>query len=163
MIGYILVAIVSYVLGAIPFAQIVAGTRGIDLKKVGSGNIGTMNTLRATGSIPLTVLVLILDACKGAVSVLVSKYLSYYFGLEVQTAIILAAFFAVCGHNWSMFKGFKSGRGIATSLGIGLVVNWRLILVWVAIWLIGFIPTQIFSVGQVLAIVHTFGSIPSEV
>jgi len=155
MIEYILIAIVSYFLGSIPFAQIIVGTRKINLKKVGSGNIGTMNTLRSTNSIWLALIVLIFDAGKGAVSILLAQYLSNYFSIDLKMAILIAAFFVVVGHNWSMFENFRSGRGIATSMGVSLLINWRLIIVWIAIWLIGALPTKIFSFGQILAALFT--------
>ncbi len=155
MIAYIIIALISYLLGSIPFAQIVVGTKGINLKKIGSGNIGTMNTLRATNSIWIALIVLFLDAGKGALAILLTRYMSNYFSFNIETAIILSAFFVVSGHNWSVFEKFRSGRGIATSLGIALVTNWHLILVWVAIWFAGALPTQIFSVGQIMGSLFT--------
>ncbi len=148
----ILIAALSYVLGSIPFAKIISG---VDLKKVGSGNVGTMNTLRATKSIKKALAVLALDAGKGALAVAIAMYIAHVTGVDARASIIISSLFVVCGHNWSMFEKFRSGRGIATSLGIALVVDWKIALVWIVIWFIGFAPTRIFSVGQVLAALLT--------
>ncbi len=148
----LLIAILSYMLGSIPFAKIISG---IDLKKVGSGNIGTMNTFRATKSIKKALVVLVLDAGKGALAVATAMHIACVTGGNVNSAIIISSLLVVCGHNWSMFERFRSGRGIATSLGIALTVNWKIALVWIVIWFMGFVPTRIFSLGQVLAALLT--------
>ena len=152
MIFAALIAVLSYALGSIPFAKIISG---VDLKKVGSGNVGTMNTLRVTRSVKKALAVLALDAGKGALAVAIAMYIARTVGMNVHTSIIISSLFVVCGHNWSMFEKFRSGRGIATSLGIALIVDWKIALVWIAIWFIGFAPTRIFSVGQVLAALLT--------
>ncbi|MEA2552485.1 MAG: acyl phosphate:glycerol-3-phosphate acyltransferase [Fimbriimonadaceae bacterium] len=101
----------SYILGAIPFGFLIARARGIDITKIGSGNIGATNVHRALGwkaGIP----VLLLDVLKGLAPPLVAKAL----GFSVDIAF-LAGIAAVLGHCFSPFLKFKGGKGIATMLG----------------------------------------------
>lgn len=111
-----LVALLSgYLLGAFPSANIASRlVKGRDIRHMGGGNMGTLNTLREVGFIP-GLLVFIADVSKGALAVLVARWL----GVN-QIVVYLAAFTAVIGHSWSVFLGFKGGKGGATGYGIFL-------------------------------------------
>ena len=127
---YIIVALIGYLLGSIPFGLIIGKllTRR-DIREAGSGKIGTTNVLRIAGK-KAAVLVLALDIGKGALSVVVAglmfsaEYLTvgessvWWMG---RTAQVLAALAAIAGHTWPIFIKFKGGRGVATFLG-GLII-----------------------------------------
>lgn len=107
----------SYLLGALPAAAWIARTRGIDIRQVGSGNAGATNVQRALGWGP-GLCVLAFDASKGAAAVLLARAL----GLEPLWAALCGAL-AILGHNFSIFLGFKGGKGVATSLGCALAID----------------------------------------
>ena len=110
----------SYLLGGIPFGLIVAKLlRGVDIRRLGSGNIGATNVLRAVGW-KGGVLVLLLDALKGFLPVLLTKAM-----LGSPLAAILAGLAAMLGHSFSPFLRFTGGRGVATGLGVVLALSWK--------------------------------------
>jgi glycerol-3-phosphate acyltransferase PlsY len=116
----------GYFLGSIPTAYLLARwRRGVDIREVGSGNVGGSN-LRATVGLWATVTVGLFDIVKGALPPLVAEPI----GLS-ETTGILAGLAAVVGHNWSLWLGFQGGRGQATILGLLLVV-FPAGLLWVA-------------------------------
>jgi len=108
--------------GSIPFGFLVARARGVDVRAVGSGNIGATNVARAIGK-PLGLLVLALDAAKGALALLVLAWA----GLDgaprfvAAHALALGGLLAVLGHCFTPWLGFRGGKGVATSLGVLLV------------------------------------------
>ena len=121
----------AYLLGSLPFGYWVAlKVKGVDIRTVGSGNIGSTNVSRVCGPVAGGI-VWCLDVLKGLIPPLVAAH----FGLH-SAYQILAAFCAILGHNYSIFLGFKGGKGISTSLGallgsappVGVAVG----LVWVA-------------------------------
>ena len=108
---------VSYLLGAMPWGYIVPRlSRGIDIRKYGSGNIGMANVLRTVGG-RLAALVLLLDVGKGVLAVLVAWLLT----VHSPRAQVVAGIMALIGHDWSVFLRFRGGRGAAVALG-GLLV-----------------------------------------
>ena len=108
----------AYLLGSIPVAYLVAKwTRGIDLRKHGSGNVGSSNVLAVTSkrwAFP----VMVFDTGKGLLAVLAAR--AFGLGIEAQLVVGLAA---VAGHNWPIFLGFRGGRGILTTLGVILAFS----------------------------------------
>lgn len=107
----LLAALVSYLLGSIPAAAWVARLRGVDIRRVGSGNSGATNVLRSLGKGPALV-VAAFDILKGALAVGLGRAL----GLDEPWAA-LCGVLAVVGHNFSPFLGFRGGKGVATSFG----------------------------------------------
>src|SRR5438552_7454463 len=121
----LMAALLAYLVGGVPSGLIVGKRlRGIDVRRVGSGKIGATNTLRALGW-KASVLVFILDAAKGALAVLLVRWLFLaVFRAPVQPpgAEATAALAAVIGHNWSPYIRFSGGRGVSTSFGTLLAV-----------------------------------------
>jgi glycerol-3-phosphate acyltransferase PlsY len=149
----ILLLIVAFILGSIPFGIIVAGIKGVDLKKVGSGNIGATNVLRSLGKWP-AVLTLFGDILKGTIAVAIGKFLGvgpFYEGLIGLSAIL--------GHNFSIFLGFRGGKGVATSFGVLLVYIPQAALVTLIMWIIIVILTKYSSLGAIVS----FGLLPVNV
>nr|WP_198665480.1 glycerol-3-phosphate 1-O-acyltransferase PlsY [Thermus sediminis] len=117
MIGALLVLLVAYLFGSIPAGVLVARTYGVDIRKVGSGNIGATNVLRTLGWGPALV-VAFFDVFKGGIAVLVARALGLEGWLLGGVAVA-----AVLGHNYSLFLGFKGGKGVATSFGALLFLD----------------------------------------
>ncbi|MCK5797163.1 MAG: glycerol-3-phosphate acyltransferase [Deltaproteobacteria bacterium] len=121
MIIGVLILIMVYFLGAIPFGWIVGRLRGIDIRVVGSGNIGAANVARALG-LRWAALVLLLDAAKGALGVAFVN--AYFVGHPAHARwVALAMLVAVSGHVFSIFLHFSGGKGVATALGVLAVVQ----------------------------------------
>lgn len=111
-------AIVSYLVGSFPTAYVIGKHfRDVDLSRHGSGNIGAMNAYDVTGSKIIGISVGIIDVVKGFLMTFLSER---YLGL---TPCLIAAFFVVLGHNYSLFMRFKGGRGLASAAGALLVVQ----------------------------------------
>lgn len=105
----------SYLAGSIPFGFLIARFRGVDLRKIGSGNIGATNAMRALGK-PLGILVFVLDAGKG--------FLPAWLALPLGTGWALAAgTAAVLGHNFPVWLRFRGGKGVATGCGVWLALS----------------------------------------
>ncbi len=140
-----LVAIGGYLLGSIPFGVILTRAAGAgDVRNIGSGNIGATNVLR-TGRKDLAIATLILDAGKGAVALLIARYL---FG-EVAGAIAGGA--AFMGHLFPVWLGFKGGKGVATFFGLILAACWPLGLMAAATWLIVAFALRYSSLAALVA------------
>ena len=112
-----LILTIAYILGAIPFSVIITRLKGIDLRTVGSGNFGATNVYRALG-IKYAVLVFLLDAIKGALPV---WYAMTLFASPIIHIVI--GFMAIFGHTFSLFLGFKGGKGVATAAGVFAVLS----------------------------------------
>mgnify|MGYP001970004026 CR=1 FL=1 len=142
----IILIIVAYVIGSIPFGLIFTKLSGRgDIRNIGSGNIGATNVLR-TGSQKLAILTLVLDASKGAVAVVVANYLS-----DIHIAA-LAGLWAVIGHCFPVWLKFKGGKGVATSLAVFAAVDIRLGGVFVIVWLITAFLSRYSSLAALSAV-----------
>jgi glycerol-3-phosphate acyltransferase PlsY len=153
-------ALVAFACGSIPFGPIVARLRGIDLRTVGSGNIGATNVGRALGW-KWGVLVYVLDAIKGAAPVLAAGAMAGILGKpadEVAPADmwwwLLMPIASVLGHMFSPFVGFKGGKGVATGSGAMLAVWPTLtgpLLVAIGLWAVLLAATRYMSVASMAA------------
>ena len=127
---YFLSAIVGYLLGSIPFGLLITRAAGLgDVRKIGSGNIGATNVLR-TGRRELAAATLVLDAAKGAVAVLIARW------LWPGDPVFIAAIAAFIGHCFPAWLGFKGGKGVATYIGVMLALCWPVGLIFCAVWLL---------------------------
>ncbi len=142
------VVIVSYLIGAIPTGLIIVRVlSGEDIRRHGSGNIGTVNVLRVAGA-ATAVVVLAVDILKGLVPVLLA--------LRVEapaSVVVLGGLAAIAGHNWSVFLRFQGGKGIATSFGVLLGLSWSAAAVAAAVWIVTVAITRYASLGSLLAVV----------
>ena len=130
----------GYLLGSIPFGLLLtAAAGGGDLRKIGSGNIGTTNVLR-TGRKGLAAATLLLDGGKGALAVLLARH---FF----ESATALAAIGAFLGHLYPVWLKFRGGKGVATMLGISLAYLWPAGLAFAVFWLGAALVTRYSSVG----------------
>lgn len=143
--NYVLTLVFSYLLGSIPVGYLVARYgKGIDIRRVGSGNIGTTNVIRVLGRFPGT-LVFLGDFAKGLLAVLLG------FAVGGEPLALLSGLAVVAGHNWSLFLGFKGGRGVATSAGVVLILNCWALLIAGLVWLVTVILSRYVSLGSLLA------------
>jgi glycerol-3-phosphate acyltransferase PlsY len=141
---WIIPAAIGYFLGSIPFGLLLTRMIGIDIRQVGSGNIGTTNVLR-TGNKGLAAATLLLDAGKGAAAVLIGRH----FGGEL--AAIMAGTAAFIGHCFPVWLKFRGGKGVATILGVTLAAAPLAGVIALATWLGGALITRYSSVGGMLA------------
>ncbi len=140
-----LVAVLAYLLGAVPFGLLVSRAMGLgDVRKIGSGNIGATNVLR-TGNKLAAALTLILDAGKGAAAVLIGRAL---LGEDAAQVAGLAAFL---GHLFPVYLGFKGGKGVATFLGLMLALSWPVGVLCCATWLVVALVTRVSSMAALMA------------
>jgi glycerol-3-phosphate acyltransferase PlsY len=136
-----IVAVLSYLLGSIPFGVVMARLFGLgDLRKIGSGNIGATNVLR-TGNKLAAALTLILDAGKGGLAVLAAR------AALGEDAAQIAGLFAFLGHLFPVFLRFRGGKGVATFIGTVLALNPLLGLATCATWLAVAALTRISAAG----------------
>ncbi len=150
---YILVAVIAYAIGSVNFSIIFSKKfAGFDVREKGSGNAGTTNMLRSVGK-GLAALTLVCDILKGIVAVLVAYWIGKIAGESVKSEILvqLAGFFAVFGHTFPVYFGFKGGKGVATSLGILLLVNWQIGLICLIFAILVMAITRMVSLGSIMA------------
>ncbi|HUO76890.1 MAG TPA: glycerol-3-phosphate 1-O-acyltransferase PlsY [Thermodesulfovibrionales bacterium] len=140
----------AFLLGSIPFGVVVARVYGVNLKKVGSGNIGATNVLRAMGKGP-ALLTLVGDVLKGSLAVVVGKYFFQSPSLEGIMGLS-----AIVGHNFSLFLRFRGGKGVATSIGVLLIYSPKVGVLTVILWLIVILVTRYSSLGALVS----FGVLP---
>ncbi|HEU0030918.1 MAG TPA: glycerol-3-phosphate acyltransferase [Kofleriaceae bacterium] len=129
MVPVLLVAI-GFGAGSIPFGFLLARRMGIDIQSHGSGNIGATNVARVLGVVP-GLIVLVLDATKGALPVAIALHVSGEPWIVVATGLA-----AIAGHCFSPFLGGKGGKGVATAFGVFLVLVPKLVLVAIAVFVI---------------------------
>ncbi|MBN1632986.1 MAG: glycerol-3-phosphate acyltransferase [Ignavibacteria bacterium] len=161
-INYILICIIYYLIGAVPFAYLIVKFGfNKDVTEEGSGNVGTLNSFEITGSKSVGVYVFILDVLKGVVPSLLMVFLFKLPLLYAALPLILL----VAGHNFSVWLKFKGGRGLATSVGIALVVNFFMVLIWCVTYYIFYrLSKKNIHIGNVAAtaLMPVFAILPGE-
>ena len=140
-----LVALLSYLLGSIPFGLVITRAMGLgDLRAIGSGNIGATNVLR-TGNKGAALATLLLDAAKGGIAVLIAR------AAVGEDAAQLAALCSFLGHLFPIWLRFKGGKGVATFLGTLLALAWPVGLAACATWAATAAITRISSLSALVA------------
>ncbi len=152
MATYIIVAVIAYLIGSINFSIILSKRMaGFDIREKGSGNAGTTNMLRAVGK-KAAVITLICDILKGVVSILIAVLAGKIIkNLDNALLVQLAGIFVIIGHTFPIFFKFKGGKGIATSLGVLLMINWQIGLICLIFALVLMALTKMVSVGSIAA------------
>lgn len=159
MLPIIIAITISYLIGSIPTAYIFGRIlKGQDIRRFGSGNVGATNAFRFLGKVP-GMLVLLLDIGKGflAIAALGSFCVVRSHLVSNEICLILIGIACIAGHNWTVFLGFKGGKGVATTLGVllGLSIaipglRWILVLL-LATWLGIFLVSGIVSLASVIS------------
>jgi glycerol-3-phosphate acyltransferase PlsY len=139
-------ALLGYFLGSIPFGLVLAQLAGYgDIRKIGSGNIGATNVLR-TGNKPLALATLLLDSGKGAIAVLLVRYIGG------DAAAMAAGLFAIVGHCFPVWLKFKGGKGVATTLGMLIALAPFVGLSACAVWLATALAFRFSSLSALVAV-----------
>ena len=139
-----LIFILTYFLGAIPFAYLAGRLKGIDVRRHGSGNMGTTNAFRLLGA-KFGILVLLGDALKGGLSAMIGYWAFGPWGG------ILGGLLAMAGHSWNPFFGFRpSGKGVAAGFGIITVLMPKIMVIAIALFLMVVLITRYVSMGSVV-------------
>ena len=140
----IIIILTSYLMGSIPFGLILTKIfLNKDIRKVGSGNIGATNVLRAGNKI-VGYLTLILDVLKAIIPIIYIKF-------NYPDLIYVASLSVFLGHVFPIWLKFKGGKGVATYVGILFCINYFLGIIFVITWLIIFIISKFSSLGSILA------------
>jgi glycerol-3-phosphate acyltransferase PlsY len=168
VLAYIVVALAAYLLGSIPTGFLVAKAKGIDIRSVGSGNIGATNAMRVLGK-SAGIFVLLMDAAKGYVAcymgiicsgfILVATHFSvtdsnaaYYDKLFNEFPfVIVSGIFAVLGHNYTCWLKFKGGKGIATTAGVYVALQPIALAIAFVVFILTVLVTRYVSVGSIIA------------
>ncbi|MGB9749275.1 MAG: L-threonylcarbamoyladenylate synthase [Caldisericia bacterium] len=144
----IIFILISYLYGSIPFGLLfVKKTKGIDIRKIGSGNIGATNVLRVAG-FSTALISGILDLSKGLFPILVGRYI-LHFNIYI---IFLMGFAGVIGHDYSIFLGFKGGKGIASTLGFIIGLSPIVAFTEVIIFLVVLLSTKFVSLSSIISL-----------
>jgi glycerol-3-phosphate acyltransferase PlsY len=150
----IAIAAGSYLLGSIPFGYILVRVfQGVDVRSIGSGNIGATNVAR-TGGKKLAIATLVLDAFKGWLPVFLVLTIPWIHAsgpVQLHTLATFAALMAVIGHMFPVWLGFKGGKGVATGLGVFLALAPKVVLIVLALFLLVLALTRYVSLGSLLA------------
>ena len=154
MVVYIIIAIISYLIGSVNFSVILSKKMaGFDVREKGSGNAGTTNMLRSIGK-KAAALTLICDILKGVVSISIAMILGNIVpDMNKELLIQIAGIAVVLGHTFPVFFEFKGGKGVATSLGVLLMSNWQIGLICLVFALVLMILTRMVSLGSCAAAV----------
>jgi glycerol-3-phosphate acyltransferase PlsY len=141
----VLLVLFSYLLGSISFSYFITKRiKGVDIRKVGSGNAGATNISRVLG-LKFALLVLFLDTLKGFVVALLASYLT-----PDTLLFLLCCGAVIIGHNWPVFFGFKGGRGVATTLGVFLVIAPIHTLIVLSFLIVIIVLTRYVSLGSII-------------
>ncbi len=150
--SYILLAVVCYIIGSFPTAYLVVkGFTGKNILNFGTGNVGTMNTHRATNNKVLTILVLLGDLAKGFLAYSISNQLFLAGQIELILGLSIGGFCMILGHNYSLFLKFKGGKGLASGAGFLAGISPTFVIVWIIIFLLVTLLTRYMVLGQMLA------------
>jgi len=139
---------IAYLLGSIPFGLLVSRCKGIDLRKEGSGNIGAANAIRTLG-FGCGLLVLLGDMLKSMSALFLAEH--FLGATATPLALVLVGLAAIMGHNYSIFLGFKGGKGVAATLGVFLFLAWKATVAAFAVWLVVVAITRYASLGSILS------------
>jgi glycerol-3-phosphate acyltransferase PlsY len=153
---------IGYLVGSVPFTFLLSRRRGIDLRNVGSGNVGATNVLRTSG-VPLAIAAMLLDGFKGVVAVLVASPIA-----PGPAAPMAAGFASVIGHIYPVWLGFKGGKGVATAAGVFGVLAPAALAIASAVFIFAVWTTRYISVGSLagaltLAMVTAASDVPAVV
>ena len=154
MVAYIIVGIIAYLVGSISSSVIISKKMaGFDVREKGSGNAGTTNVLRSVGK-KAALITLICDIFKGVVAIAIAVFVGTIAKTEaIDDAVLVqvASVAVILGHTFPIFFGFKGGKGVATSLGVILLLNWKVGLICLVFAISLMALTRMVSLGSISA------------
>jgi glycerol-3-phosphate acyltransferase PlsY len=150
-VNRVIAVVAAYLIGSIPFALLLARRHGIDVRRVGSGNLGATNVLRTVGA-RAAIVTLLLDAGKGTMAVVVAQQLA-----DGTVVPVLGALAAIVGHVWPVWLGFRGGKGVATAAGAfallaPVALSVAALAFGLTVWL-----TRFVSLGSIVAALALVG------
>ena len=156
--AWLLTILFSYLLGSIPFGYILVLTfRNQDVRDSGSSNIGATNVARSSGSKGLGLATLFLDALKGWLAVVLTHVVVHAFRLgspnPAMDLAALAGLFAILGHMFPIWLGFRGGKGVATALGVFIALSWPSALCALVVFILLFAAFRYVSLASIVAAV----------
>lgn len=144
----------AYLLGGIPFGLLLGLTRGVDIRRIGSGNVGATNLARALGT-RWGIAAFLLDFLKGLFPVLGAAWIAAEGSHELVPGggwgPVLAGTAAILGHVFPVYLALRGGKGVATTFGVLAGLSWLSTLIMGAVWLAVFLPTRIVSLASLAA------------
>lgn len=143
MLKIILVLLAAYLIGSINNSIIICSLKGIDIKKVGSGNAGATNTVRALGK-KYGIIVFLLDFLKGVIACIIARIFTPEY-------VFIAGILTVIGHTYPVFFDFKGGKGVSTTFGVLLAVDYRVGLVVGILELLLIYITKIVAISSIVS------------
>jgi glycerol-3-phosphate acyltransferase PlsY len=152
-LSYCLTFLAAYLLGSLPTGYLVGRARGVDIRTVGSKNMGATNVFRTVGK-TLGILVLLVDALKGWLAVTwLAPAIWQAFSHETMPVWlrVVAGIGAILGHNYTCWLQFKGGKGIATSAGVFIALTPWALLIALGVWIVLFAATRYVSVASMAA------------
>ena len=150
---WLLIAVLSYFIGSIPSGYLVARSQGVDIRQHGSRNIGATNVLRVMGK-KWGYLVFLCDSSKGFLAVKLGFLIAAHSLQSPVLGGVIAAIACILGHNYTLWLGFKGGKGIATSGGVILALFPIAVICCIAIvWVIVFYSSKYVSLASIAAAV----------
>ena len=159
----LLLVIFSYLLGSVLFGELIAKSKGVDLRAVGSGNIGATNVGRVLGK-RYAVIVFFLDMLKGLLPIVLARF---YFGTDSWTTVFVGIF-AVLGHMYPVFSNFRGGKGVATAFGVLLGLSPLIAIITIIFWFMvfklkGYVSLASMSALAFASIAILFSDMPIKV
>ena len=155
MVCFVSAGLIAYLVGSFPTGYVAGRLRGIDVREVGSGNVGATNVTRVLGK-HFGYPVFVIDFLKGLVAVLLAGAIAHrchFDSIASDFCAALGGIFSVVGHSFPVWLGFKGGKGVATSLGVIFGISWIAALIMGAVWIIIFKTTRYVSVASIAAAV----------
>ncbi len=149
------VALLAYLLGSLPTGYIAGRLVGVDIRKVGSGNVGATNVTRVLGK-RFGYPVFLVDFAKGLAAVMLAMIMAKAAQSSAQFVDLCAAIGAICslmGHSYSIWLGFRGGKGVATLMGALFGINWITALIVCVVWIVVFEATRYVSLASIAAAV----------
>ena len=151
MILIILGIITAYLLGSIPTSYLIGMLKGVDVRKHGSGNIGATNVLRVMGKLP-ALITLIADITKGVLAVTLVAVIFYQKNSIITFSVfrVLLGLVVIVGHGWTVFLKFKGGKGVATFIGVFMIIFPVGLLIGLIVWSVTAWMTKYVSLSSIL-------------
>ena len=150
IVGILIFGILGYLLGAIPFAVIIARSKGVDIFSFGSGNPGATNVKRVCGKFAGN-LCFFLDALKGFLAAILPVWASMFVEIsDVRILCVAGLLAAIAGHMYPVFTKFRGGKGVSVTIGGLVAFMWAAILIGLIIWVAAYYSTKYVSVASIL-------------
>lgn len=153
MVCFLSTGLIAYLIGSFPTGYIAGRLRGVDIRTLGSGNVGATNVLRVLGK-QFGYPVFVVDFCKGLIPVLLAGVIARrceFAPFATDLCIAIAGIFSVVGHSYPLWLGFKGGKGVATSLGVMFGISWIAAAIAFATWIVTFTISRYVSVASIVA------------